>query len=486
MCSIVGLEGNVKTSKLIELLKLTKNRGFDSTGIFLDDEVFLDIDLDNFTDENSHNIALGHNLLSIFNLGDDYENHEPVSNEKLVLVFNGEIYNFDSLKEFIGKKGINTDCNLILNIINYFYENSNLLDACKKTIELLNGDYSFAVWDGENLAICRDCLGVKPLFYSIGDDLNGFSSSKLSLKKLNFKNISSLKPGSILYNWKIVDGEDISKFHFSIDGDIKSQLLTSIKEAVFRRVKYLDEINVIFSGGIDSTLLTVILKEISKSKSLKIKLYSVGNENSKDVITSKKIAKWLNLPLKIINVDQDIINKNIEHVIQLIGENNLMKIGVGMTIYLACKQIHEDGGKVAISGQGADELFAGYNRYLKSFANGKLDEELRYDISNMYNVNLERDDAVSMDNGVELRLPFLDKELVKFALNIPVDYKIRDENDLIRKNILRDVARCLNIPEEFANRPKKAAQYGTGIDKILRKKVLKQINIDNVLKQNNN
>ena len=158
-----------------------------------------------------------------------------------------------------------------------------------------------------------------------------------------------------------------------------------------------------------------------------------------------------------------------------------MKIGVGMTIYLSCKKIHEDGLKVAISGQGADELFAGYNRYLKSFKTGKLSEELRYDIDNMYHVNLERDDAVSMANGVELRLPFLDKNLVEFALNIPVEYKIANEEDTLRKNILRNLGSNLGLPDEFAYRPKKAAQYGTGIDKILRKKVLQEVDIDKIL-----
>lgn len=482
MCSIVGLEGNFKASKIIELLKLTKNRGIDSTGIFLDNKIFLDIDLDKFSDENNYKIALGHNLLSIFNLGDEEDNYEPVSFENWVLVFNGEIYNFDELKEYIKKDNIKTDCNLILNLLKYFHKDSNLLEACKMTMNLLDGDYSFAVWDGENLAICRDPLGVKPLFYSISNDLNAFSSSKYSLKQANFKNIYSLKPGSILYNWKVVDYMNISKTSIPATENIKSKLKNLLEEAVFKRVKYLDEVNVIFSGGVDSTILTVILKEISKIKPLKITLYSVGGENSKDILASKKLANWLELPLKIINVTPDIVKENIEDVAHLIGENNLMKLGVGMTIYLACKQIHEDGGKVAISGQGADELFAGYNRYLKSFSEGKLIEELRHDINNMYHVNLERDDAVSMANSVELRLPFLDKKLVEFALNIPIEYKIANENDKIRKNILREVARCLNIPEEFAYRPKKAAQYGTGIDKILRKKVLKEIDIEEILK----
>ena len=237
----------------------------------------------------------------------------------------------------------------------------------------------------------------------------------------------------------------------------------------------------IFSGGVDSTILTMLLKKISEKRKLKIKLYAVDSENSKDIIASKKIAEELNLPLKIQTVTKEIVEENLEDVVKLIGENNLMKIGVGMTIYLACKMIHKDSGRVAISGQGADELFGGYNRYLDSYKSGKLDEELRHDIENMYHVNLERDDAVSMGNSVELRLPFLDKDLIEFALNIPVEEKIAGEDDKIRKNILRDLGYELGLSEKFAYRPKKAAQYGTGIDKILRKKVLKKIDIEKFL-----
>ena len=220
-------------------------------------------------------------------------------------------------------------------------------------------------------------------------------------------------------------------------------------------------------------------------KPLNVKLYSVGVENSQDIKFSKKIAEELNLPLKTIIIDETTVKESIKPVLTAIEDDNIMKLGVGMTIYLATKAMKEDGIKVALSGQGADELFGGYNRYLKHFEENNLmdayfslDEEIYHDIANMYHVNLERDDAVSMANGVELRVPFLDRDIIDLALDIPGKYKLKNGEDLLRKHILRDSAKSMGVPDYIALRPKKAAQYGSGINKILKKKVLRSFDME--------
>lgn len=520
MCGIVGMAGNFNKELLEDVLKSINHRGEDYSDIFIDEE---------------KGIGLGHNLLSIFNYINENneiidsidENKQPIILNNLVLVFNGEIYNFNKLEEYLKENDENyskskSDSQLLANLISYYYDSKdeNLLESVKSVINELDADYSFAVYDKKhnNLAISRDPIGVKPLFYGMDaeKDLKVFASEKKALWKAGIadKNIHDLTPGCILYNWKTVDLEDnlINKLINTDFKEIKSSyneyndyletkdsyevykelLRDDLYSAVEKRVNNISNIGLIFSGGVDSTILAVLLKQIAEKRNnndnsipLNIKLYSVGVENSQDIKFSKEIAEELDLPIKTIIIDETTVKESIKPVLTAIEDDNLMKLGVGMTIYLAAKAMKEDNIKVALSGQGADELFGGYNRYLKHFEENSLfdayfalDEEIYHDIANMYHVNLERDDAVSMANGVELRVPFLDMDIIDLALDIPGIYKIKDNEDILRKHILRDVAKSIGVPDYIADRPKKAAQYGSGINKILKKKVLRSFDIE--------
>ena len=481
MCSIVGLQGNVKADDIVKMLKTSKNRGPDSSGLFLD-KIYTDIDLDEFSDDNEYSIAFGHNLLSIYDLNDRVSEPQPVSNGNLTLVFNGEIYNFKTITNLLSRVGVEkeilSDAEALLYLIDC-YNKDDLIKAIQMATRLADGDYAFAVWDGENLALARDPLGVKPLFYAQNDDLKGFASSKQSLKEVGFDEIETLKPEHILFNWNdIAPAQPIYEKVF--EGDV-AKIDKMLKLSVSKRIDGLSEVGVIFSGGLDSSYIALLLKEISENIPLKITLYAVGAEGSKDVEAAIYASKFLNLELKICEVTEDMLREALPEVVRAIGDDNLMKVGVGLTTYLATKMVAEDGLKVAFSGQGADELFGGYKRYLQSFVDGTLNYDLRVDMSNMYHVNLERDDACSMLNAVELRLPFLDKNLVELVLNIPDNKKIVSMHDDMRKSILRKLAFEEGLDYEIAYRPKKAAQYGTGIDKILRKKIIKGTDISQYL-----
>jgi asparagine synthase (glutamine-hydrolysing) len=253
--------------------------------------------------------------------------------------------------------------------------------------------------------------------------------------------------------------------------EMKNILKNELLESVKKRIWGLEKIGILFSGGVDSTLLAVLCKDLG----METELYAVGSEGSPDLNFAEKVADHMHLPLHIKMVDEEVVREYIPLVLNAIEEWNLMKLGVGMTAYLASEMAHKNSLRVMLSGQGADELFAGYHRYLGFYheKGEKAQKDLEGDVENLYHVNLERDDKVTMANGVELRVPYLDLQIINMALNIPMKYKISGEDDRLRKCILREVASDLGVLQNVVLRPKKAAQYGSGIQKILTRKVLK-------------
>ena len=407
------------------------------------------------------------------------------SSENLKLNFNGTIYNIDDLKQDFNLNKNLSAGNVLLQVFESNLINGKLnKESITNIINILDGDFAFSISDGTNTVLARDPIGIKPLYYS--NTNTSIFSSKLNINK---NNIQNLKPGHILYNnndYFIYDlFKDTKPLNNNYD-DLINKIIKTLYDSVYERVKNLNNIGLLCSGGVDSAFLAYILKNISKKTKLNIKLYAVGNKNSKDLIYSKKIAQQLNLPLKIQTVTKDKIKEILPKIINATKTTNNMKLGVASTIYLATNLMKQDKQKIGLTGQGADELFAGYNRYIKHIENNtpeKLENELIHDLKNMYHVNLERDYAASAENQIKLRLPYLSNKMIKLGLKIPIKYKITNKEDKLKKHILRDAATKYGIPEEISKRPKKAAQYGSGIDKIIKKKLRKELNFEEILKK---
>ena len=123
-----------------------------------------------------------------------------------------------------------------------------------------------------------------------------------------------------------------------------------------KRIEGLSEVGVIFSGGVDSSYLALLLKEISENVPLKVTLYAVGIEGSKDVEAAIKASKSINLPLEICEVTEDMIREALPQVVKAIGDDNLMKVGVGLTTYFATAMAARDGIKAHIPPWGLHTL----------------------------------------------------------------------------------------------------------------------------------
>jgi asparagine synthase (glutamine-hydrolysing) len=220
-------------------------------------------------------------------------------------------------------------------------------------------------------------------------------------------------------------------------------------------------VGLLFSAGLDSSLLAWIMRDLGREKDLT--LYTSGLEGCVDLECVNRVKEEFEVRTRIIG-EEELMNY-VRKVIYAIEDWNPMKVSVGLPLYAACEAAGDAGLKVVLSGQGADELFAGYHRYLNMSVDD-VEKALITDIQRIAEVNLERDDAVAMASALELRVPYLDKEVVEIALGIPMDYKIKDGR---RKHILRLIARRKGVPDFIVKRHKKAIQYATGVEKALRK-----------------
>ena len=468
MCSIIGINGQNVNNRLFNMLNILKHRGPDATGIYSNGKLFFNEEINDKIDESE--FILAHNLLSIVGNNEI----QPIKSGNLVLIANAEIYNYEKLllDYNLDNFKTNSDCEIILKLIEKFYGN-NLKEAVLKTISLLDGDYAFCVYDNKDYVAVRDEIGVKPLHYAFDENTFSFSSESKALKAINLNNSQSLNPRYAIVNNSLLKIRDeFTRYESKIPyEDLKNELKTNLLEATKKRTKNLDHVALLFSAGVDSTLIAILLKKLNVNTTL----YTIGTENSQDLKFSKKVAKDIDMPLKTWIINQEIIEKQLEDTINTIEDTNLMKIGVGMTIKLTSQLASKDNQKVILSGQGADELFCGYNRYKNKYDTpAELLDELTHDLNNMYHVNLERDDKATMSNSIELRVPFLDRNVIETAVKTPIKYMLHSNEDKIRKHILREVAYEMGVPEYIAFRPKKAAQYGTGIDKIIKKKILKK------------
>ncbi len=429
MCGIAGAAGKDSEGLVKKMLEVIKHRGPDGSGTY------------------SHgNMTLGSVLLKI--TGD---RSQPLHNAG-AFTYNGEIYNFPKIAGRLGVEA-GSDTEVLFHLI----ESEGVEDALKE----LDGDYAFAYASEDEIQLTRDPAGVKPLYYCKTGTQFAFASEKKALLAIGMNDISSLRPGRLLscsrgkLTEKIVtgfvQGERIA------DENIASGLLYMAIEGAVKKRSYWP-CSIAFSGGLDSSLLAALCPEAN--------LYSVGMAGSHDILQTGKAAQLLGLEdrLHLHELTMDEVEYAVPDVIKAIESADPMKVSIALPLFLASKDARGEGIRVMLSGQGADELFAGYRRY-ESMSQIELESALQCDLENIAENNLERDDAVTMANSVELRVPYLDRQVVELALRIAPELKLHNG---VRKYILRLAAGRL-LPGELVWKEKRAAQYSTGIHSALEK-----------------
>ena len=453
MCGIIGVFNDQEAfSKVKTALALLHNRGKDGFGIANEHEIQHHHELKKFFPLKDKQVV-GHALHAVV----EYV-PQPIKKEG-ILVANCEIYNWKKLNTKYKFQAKN-DAELLLLFLDKF---------SISRINELDGVYSFAYWKENTLYLARDILGEKPLWYSYTTDSFAFASEKKALEKPGFLDVQELNPRQIIkYNIEKNRPELITRElftylpeHKNSFEELKEKTADLLDHAIEKRIPD-QKFGLLFSGGIDSTYLAKYFKD----KGLDFVCYTAVLDSDTippDLEYAQKVAKELELKLKIKKIKLEEIPKYLQKIVPLIEDSNVVKVGVALTFYVACEMAKEDGCKVIFSGLGSEEIFAGYERHKNSI---NINQECLSGLRKMYERDLYRDDVITMDNSMELRLPFLDVKLVDYALKIPGKYKIKGE---VTKYILREIALDKGITKEYAFRKKTAAQYGSKFDYALGK-----------------
>ena len=542
MCGISGGIGPSAPSKqlLDAQLKSIEHRGPDDKGTYL-----------------NQGISLGMCRLAIVEIADGKQPASDAS-EKIHIVWNGEIYNYRDLRYELEQRGVHcrdsSESEVVINLY---------LEFGLEFINKLNGMFAIAIHDSrdESLHLIRDRMGKKPLWISQLNDGTLFFASEVRALMLArpdrtlrtdmiaevmqygyinspnsaFNEISQVPPSSVM-TWR--SGKTTTKKYWEPDFDTKVQIPYEealentkklIEESVSRRLISERPLGSFLSGGYDSTIVTAYM---AKLMSERVQTYSIGFHNTQynEAHHAKQVANYLgtNHHEEILRTDPALVVEKISHVLdQPFADSSIVPT------YLLAKFARENL-IVALGGDGGDEVFGGYDRYLatpvmqklnpflglarsglkfagrQSFGNtrkinrvgsqlsSKASLAARYssilsltqpdELSKLVNPNLASNraenlhlsqfaagklssfdrmirsdldaylpgdllvkvDIATMANGLELRSPLLDVNVVEWGISLPRNYKIKG---LETKHILKDVARSL-VPANLIDRPK--------------------------------
>ena len=336
------------------------------------------------------------------------------------------------------------------------------------------GAFIFGIMKKDQFILGRDPIGIQPFYYGENETHIAFASNKKILWNLKIDNSVSFPPGNIgIVTQSGLNFKSVKKFIYSKPVSITLEsaskfLLNFLDKSLSSQIGGLTKCAIAFSGGLDSSLIAFLAKKYVKQ----VELIYVSLEDMPEIEEAKKAAEILDLPLSIYKYSEDDVQKIVSIIPQIIEDTNPVKVSIGIPFYWIAENAAKKGLDVLLAGQGADELFGGYKRYVNEYllsSQESLRRKMFDDISNMYKNNLERDMKICNFHGVNLCLPFATSEIVEFALKLPLDLKLEFKSTSLRKLVLRQVGRDLGLPASIVEKPKKAIQYSTGVNNVLKK-----------------
>ncbi len=241
--------------------------------------------------------------------------------------------------------------------------------------------------------------------------------------------------------------------------DLLQELQNSITDILVEK-----KIAVAFSGGVDSTLLAKLCKDLG----FEVTLLTIGFEGSHDISFSKKVNEKMKLHHEILEIDKNTFSEISFKIKNKINTDNLSWNENCIAFYYVSKLANNLKIGTVVTANGIDELFCGYNAYRDAIKEGEqkvqelMNSKLENELKMMKAVN-----EVTSEFNVKILQPFLSERFISFAKKIPINEKIKNADDLQRKHIIRKIASEIGVPEISTSKRKKALQYGSLIHKTL-------------------
>lgn len=419
-------------------------------------------------------ILYGFHRLAINGL--DEISNQPIINDGIYLICNGEIYNYQFIyKQLNIKPKTNSDCESIIHLYKKY--------GISYTLQNLDGVFSFLLYDSKinKLFIARDPYGVRPLYYGIDNNSIGVSSLLKQISGL-YTNCINFKAGTyITFNFnKPIRIENITReiYHtFSFRNyQVDTQLINNntlipyyetiyryLYEAVKKRVITSErKIACLLSGGLDSSLITSLVSSFIPLGQLET--YSIGMAGGTDLIYAKKVADHIKCKHTEVLLNESDFLDAIPEVIYAIESYDTTTVRASVGNYLISKYISENSdAKVIFNGDGSDELTGGYLYFHNCPSDIEFDFECKRLLSNLQYYDVLRSDRTISCHGLEARTPFLDRTFVSEYLKIPAIIRNHNTFRQTEKFLLRKTIEYKNnnlLPPSVLWRTKEAFSDG--------------------------
>lgn len=450
MCGIAGGFGRPDTDRVEDMLDTLRHRGPDGRGLHRDP---------------GGRCVLGHTRLAIIDVAGG---HQPMANETgtVWVAFNGEIYNFRELRRELTDRGHRFRTGSDTEVLVHLYE-----DLGPEMVRRLDGMFALALWDGKDLFLARDRLGIKPLYYGYAADGTLYFASELKALRRACGEAQEFPAGS----W-FRTGEGFRRYYTvpgrrgivpdpgGVEGAVR-RLRALLEAAVAKRLMADVPVGVFLSGGLDSSLVAAIARRLTAGP---LHSFAVGTRGSLDLASARRVAAHLGTVHHEFVFDEEDVARALPDVIHHLESFDPALVRSAVATWFVSRLASEHV-KVVLMGEGADELFAGYE-YLGGLPDASLQGELVTLTGALHNTNLQRADRMTMAWSLEGRVPFLDRALVEFALEgVPPAWKLRPRGvrgEPAEKWILR-LAAGADLPDEIAWRRKEKFSHGTGASALL-------------------